>query len=48
MKTKDKKKELDRFTKNYLKRSDCIIGGSGGVDGDIDRDKVGKPPRRGL
>lgn len=42
MKTKSQKKEFDHFKKDFLKRSESVIGGVGG-DGDIDRDKAQIP-----
>lgn len=48
MKTKRQTQELDDFQNELLKRPECVIGGVGGDDGDIDKDKVGTIPGQGY
>lgn len=46
MKTKNQTKEFDHFKKDFLKKSDCVVGGTDG-DGPIDRDKASRIPPQG-
>lgn len=53
MKTQQQRKgsSVDDFRAEFLKNSESIIGGGGGVggadEGTIDRDKIGRPPGQG-
>lgn len=47
MNKKKQAKEIDHFRNDFLQNSNYIIGGDGGRIGDIDRDKVGRPPTSG-
>lgn len=47
MKKTKKTKQIDDFKNDLLLNANGIIGGTSGKKGDIDRDKIGRPPTSG-